>query len=215
MFDALLAGLRAGIFPFFLLPIRIDDYAYKYAVDPGVAMKILVVLPPVATQPEWHSQILSQPLNEVIEEGLNLKRKDSANEVTLAVMGHDRAISCIEPMLKLGFDRGIRIACDMAPGTMEIAEQLLELIQTDTPDLILIGREDGSPESRQIGKMLAELLAFRCANGPQNSLYRLLVIREIGSGLHTVELPLMNAGPLHNDGLYGRNIPAYVGGQAF
>ena len=193
-------------------------------------MKILVVLPPVATQPEWHSQILSQPsdavsnrasntakkpLNEVIEEGLKLKRKDSANEVTLAVMGQDGATRCIEPMLKLGFDRGIRIACDMAPGTMEIAEQLLELIQTDTPDLILIGREDGSPESRQIGKMLAELLEFRCASCPPNSLYRLLVIREIGSGLHTVELPLMNAGSLHNDALYGRNISAYGEGQAF
>ena len=193
-------------------------------------MKILVVLPPVATQPEWHSQILSQPsdavsnrasntakkpLNEVIEEGLKLKRKDSANEVTLAVMGQDGATRCIEPMLKLGFDRGIRIACDMAPGTMEIAEQLLELIQTDTPDLILIGREDGSPESRQIGKMLAELLEFRCASCPPNSLYRLLVIREIGSGLHTVELPLMNAGFLHNDALYGRNISAYGEGQAF
>lgn len=198
-------------------------------------MKILVVLPPVSTQPEWHSRILSQssdimpnrllnsrskpalvnainPLNEVIEEGLKLKRKDSANEVTLAVMGQDGATRCIEPILKLGFDRGIRIASDMAPGTMEIAEQLLELIQTDTPDLILIGREDGSPESRQIGKMLAELLEFRCANGPQNSLYRLLVIREIGSGLHTVELPLMS---LDNNVLYGRNISANGGGQAF
>jgi len=198
-------------------------------------MKILVVLPPVSTQPEWHSQILSQPsdlvsdktsnsrskqapdcainpLNEVIEEGLKLKRKDPANEVTLAVMGQDGSTRSIEPMLKLGFDRGIRIASDMAPGTMEIAEQLLELIQTDTPDLILIGREDGSPESRQIGKMLAELLAFRCANGPQNSLYRLLVIREIGSGLHTVELPLMSLG---SEALYGRNITVNGGGQAF
>ncbi|WP_432470142.1 hypothetical protein [Amphritea sp. HPY] len=188
-------------------------------------MKILVVLPPVATQPEWHSQILSQPsdvmpnrtnpLNEVIEEGLKLKRKDAANEVTLAVMGQDGATHCIEPMLIRGFDRSIRIASDMAPGTMEIAEQLLELIQTDTPDLVLIGREDGSPESRQIGKMLAELLEFRCASCPPSSLYRLLVIREIGSGLHTVELPLMNAGPLHNDGLYGRNISVSRGGQAF
>ncbi|MEH6579025.1 MAG: hypothetical protein V7731_18335 [Amphritea sp.] len=158
-----------------------------------------VIIPPVADctfQAESRAGNISNPLiREAVEEGLRLKNSGPGNEVILAVMGDQVSAAPARMILNMGFDRGIRIPSDTLPGTMEIAELLIDVIQQESPDLILIGKESANAEHNQVGRMLAELLDFRYTSQrdiSDSTLYRLLVIREIGSGIHTVELPLVN-----------------------
>lgn len=169
-------------------------------------MKIIVVLPPENQRFESSAQsydsengftlseLATKTFREVHEEALSLKQSDSCHEVVLAVMGQQRNPVEMDRLIALGYDRGVHIASDLIPSAMEIAETLVDLIWDECPDLILIGRESCQQSNSQVGRMLAELLEFRrsAKSSEESNLQRLLVIREIGSGQHTVELPLIS-----------------------
>ena len=153
-------------------------------------MKITVILTPEAA--EGDKALLGNQALESISEALKLKRNGRAREIIVVAIGQPLSEAQRVRLLLQGVDFTLFRACDRCPGVMELAEQLIGIIEIESPDLIFIGRGDNDRQS-QLGNMLAELLAFRLSqSGPvQGSLYRTLVIREIGNGMHTVRVSLL------------------------
>ncbi|GGK55472.1 hypothetical protein [Amphritea balenae] len=160
-------------------------------------MKTVVVLAPdscetVADLTDSVFRRVSEQDLEVVNEALQQKHSGSVNEVIVVAIGQPLCSDDLNRLFRLGVDRSRHTPCDLIPSNMELAETLVEVIRNESPDLILIGRRSNGQQCL-LGKMLAELLDFRSSQAvsSESQLYRVLVIREIGSGMQTVEMPLM------------------------
>lgn len=160
-------------------------------------MKVTVILTPGSSGVKWKSlgeiALDSQAL-ESINEALQLKRSGRATEVTVVTLGQSLTLEQSEDLLLQGIDRQRLIPCEVIPSAMELAEVLLAVVHLEKPDLILIGRREEKRQC-QLGNLLAELLEFRSsqAEEEESQFYRTLVIREIGSGVNVVTLPVISA----------------------
>lgn len=153
-------------------------------------MKITVILTPEAS--EGDKPVLGNQAQESIREALKLKLSGHAQEIVVVSIGQPLSETQRVRLLLQGVDSTLFRACDSCPGVMELAEQLIGIIHRESPDLMFISRGDNDRQS-QLGNMLAELLAFRLSQSDpvKGQLYRTLVIREIGSGMHTVRVSLL------------------------
>ncbi|UTW02247.1 hypothetical protein KDX31_12850 [Amphritea atlantica] len=155
-------------------------------------MKITVILTPEAS--EGDKAVLGNQALESISEALKLKLSGRAQEIKVVAIGQPLSETLRVRLLRQGVDYTLFRACDRCPGLMELAEQFIGIIHMESPDLIFIGRGDNDRQS-QLGNMLAELLEFRLSQSVplQGQLYRTLVIREIGNGMHTVRVSLLKS----------------------
>ncbi|SEQ01443.1 Electron transfer flavoprotein domain-containing protein [Amphritea atlantica] len=160
-------------------------------------MKIAVILTPDVFADNWSA--VGRQAQESITEALTLKQSGRAHEVVVVSIGQPLSEPVRTGLLLQGVDSTQFSACDRSPGPMELAEHCVAIIQLLSPDLMFIGRGDNEGQS-QLGTMLAELLAFRLSQSDpvkDAQLYRTLVIREIGNGMHTVRVSLLNTAYSH------------------
>ncbi len=159
-------------------------------------MKIAVILTP-------DTDGLFRPLGEQalasIREALLLKQNDRASKVIVVAIGQPLSVMQSDSLTRQGVDYTLFKACDRSPGTMELAELLVELVYIESPDLIFIGRDDSDSQC-QLGNLLAELLEFRLSQPQPGSCqhYRTLVIREIGNGMQTARISLLQSEGLNS-----------------
>jgi electron transfer flavoprotein beta subunit len=93
----------------------------------------------------------------------------------------------------MGADRAIQICTDQELEPLDIARILVRLAETESPDLILLGKQAIDGDNNQTGQMLAALW-----DRPQGTFVSELtisenkatVVREVDSGLETLELDL-------------------------
>ena len=154
-------------------------------------MKVIVVTAAETAPDNGIINHLDNSAVEAIEEGLKLKRSGQADELLVSCVGSKFSSNTVTNLFRQGVDRCHHSPCDRSPSTMEVAETLESLICQEEPDLLLIGRPPGDLTG-QLGQMLAEFIEFRAVGVDQNTdtQPRLLIIREIGSGMHTVEMPV-------------------------
>lgn len=154
-------------------------------------MKIAVILTP-------DTDDLFRPLGEQalesIREALLLKQNGRASKVIVVAIGQPLSKAQSTSLIQQGVDCSLFRGCDRSPGAMELAELFVEIVQIELPDLIFIGRDENHSQC-QLGNLLAELLEFRLSQSqPGNGQhYRTLVIREIGNGMHTVRISLLQS----------------------
>ncbi|WP_299200168.1 hypothetical protein [uncultured Amphritea sp.] len=158
-------------------------------------MKIAVILTPDT------DDLFRQPGEQALEsirEALLLKQNDRASKVIVVSIGQPLSKAQSASLIRQGVDYTLFRACDRSPGAMELAELFIEIVQLESPDLIFIGRDEKDSQC-QLGNLLAELLEFRLSQSqPGNGQhYRTLVIREIGNGMHTVRISLLQSGSLN------------------
>ncbi|MBN0989020.1 hypothetical protein [Amphritea pacifica] len=160
-------------------------------------MKITVILTPDVFAD--NRSALGRQAQESIREALTLKQSGRAHQVVVVSIGQPLSEPVHAGLLLQGVDSTQFSACDRSPGPMELAEHCVAIVQLLSPDLMFIGRGDNEHQS-QLGTMLAELLAFRLSQSDpvkEAQLYRTLVIREIGNGMHTVRVSLLNTADRH------------------
>lgn len=137
------------------------------------------------------------PFDEIaIEEAVRLKEAGKATEIIAVSIGPEKAQEQIRTAMAIGADRGILVQTDSPTdlGGVEplaVAKTLKALVEKESPDLVIMGKQSIDDDSNQTGQMLAALLGW--AQGTFASELDLndgtaKVTREIDGGLETLEL---------------------------
>jgi electron transfer flavoprotein beta subunit len=95
----------------------------------------------------------------------------------------------------MGADRAVLVVADDALEPLAVAHVLVKIIETEKPDLVIMGKQSIDDDSNAVGQMLAELLGW-----PQATFASKLelasdqksatVTREVDGGLETLSFPL-------------------------
>lgn len=141
-----------------------------------------------------NAKMAVNPFCEIaIEEAIRLKEKGVATEVIAVSIGEKSCQEQIRTALALGADRGIHVdaAADVQP--LAVARVLQKLIEKESIDLVLLGKQSIDSDNNQVGQMLAALTGmpqgtFACKLEVADG--KAVVTREIDGGEQTVSLTL-------------------------
>ena len=128
-----------------------------------------------------------------VEEAIRLKESGTATEIVVVSIG---ALACVEQIrtaLALGADRGIHIQTEAELDSLQIAKLLKTVVDKETPDLVILGKQAIDSDNNQTGQMLAALTNMgqgTFASKVAISDGQVAVTREIDGGLQTVSLTL-------------------------
>jgi len=132
------------------------------------------------------------PFDEIaVEEAVRLKEKGIATEIVVVSIGKSESEEQLRKALAIGADRAILLETDMVTDSSVIAECLKQIVSTEQPALILMGKQATDDDANQAGQMLAAKLGWPIAtfaakvevNGTNVS-----VTRETDTGEQLVEL---------------------------
>jgi len=136
------------------------------------------------------------PFDEIaIEEALRIKEKLGGSEVVLASIGTKVVSEQLRTGLAMGADRAILVLCDQDLDSLAVSRILAKLVERESPQLVLMGKQAIDDDLNQAGQMLAALLDWPQATfaskvelaADQKSAQ---VIREVDGGLETVGFSL-------------------------
>jgi electron transfer flavoprotein beta subunit len=130
-----------------------------------------------------------------VEEAIRLKEKGVATEVIVLSIGDKACQEQIRTGLALGADRGIHIETDtgLVVDSLQVAKLLQKVVEAESPDLVILGKQSIDSDNNQTGQMLAALTGM-----PQGTFASEVIVedgsvnvtREIDGGLQTVKLSL-------------------------
>jgi electron transfer flavoprotein beta subunit len=134
------------------------------------------------------------PFDEIaVEEAVKLKEAGVATEIVAVSIGVTQCQETLRTALAMGADRAILIetAEDVQP--LAVAKLLKAVVDKETPQLVVLGKQAIDDDSNQTGQMLAALLGWSQAtfaskvvvNGAEAE-----VTREIDGGLETLNIKL-------------------------
>ena len=128
-----------------------------------------------------------------VEEAVRLKEKGVATEIIAVSIG---ALQCQEQLrtaLALGADRAILVQSDEVLEPLAIAKCLKAVCESESPDIILMGKQAIDGDNNQTGQMLAALAGYGQATFASELTIdggNATVIREVDGGLQTVTVTL-------------------------
>ncbi len=132
------------------------------------------------------------PFDEIaVEEAVRLKEAGTVEEIIVVSMGVQQCQETIRTALAMGADRGILVQTDAELQPLAVSKMLKALIEKESPDLVILGKQAIDDDANQTGQMLAALLGW--PQGTFASKVDLVdgkanVTREIDGGLETVAL---------------------------
>jgi electron transfer flavoprotein beta subunit len=173
-----------------LVPVkRVLDYNLKVRVKPdgsGVDLSNL--------------KMSINPFDEIaVEEAVRMKEgggghaAGAATEVVAVSIGPEQAQETIRNALAIGADRGILVKADGEVEPLAVAKILKGVIETEKPDLVILGKQAIDDDSTQTGQMLAALLGWPQATFASKIVLqagKATVTREVDGGLQTIDIEL-------------------------
>ena len=128
-----------------------------------------------------------------VEEAVRLKEKGVVSEILAVSVGPQQSQEQLRTALALGADRAILVSTEKTLEPLAIAKCLKAVCDSESPDLVLMGKQAIDGDNNQTGQMLAALLGVGQAtfaselsiDGGSAS-----VTREVDGGLQTISLPL-------------------------
>jgi electron transfer flavoprotein beta subunit len=134
--------------------------------------------------PDYLDYALNEWDSYATEEALRLRDAAGDGEVVAVTVGDEDAEDAMRRALAMGADRGIRVWVDELAGAdpVTVARALAEVLQAESPDLVLCGVQSSDAVQAATGTALAEVL----------DLPRVAVVTklELGSGTATVHREL-------------------------
>jgi electron transfer flavoprotein beta subunit len=134
------------------------------------------------------------PFDEIaIEEGIRLKEAGAVSEIIALSVGTTQCQETIRTALAMGADRGILVETDAIVEPLAIAKCIKAIVEKETPDLVIVGKQAIDDDSNQTGQMLAALLGWSQGTFASNLNFSddsIKVTREVDGGLETVNLKL-------------------------
>lgn len=167
--------------------------AAKRVPDPNATIKVRPDGTGIVTD---NLKFVVNPFCEIaIEEALRIKEKHGGAEVVLVSIGTQVSQEQLRTGLAMGADRAILVLADGEVEPVAVARALQKLVEQESPDLVLMGKQAIDDDSNVVGQMLAEMLGW--AQGTFASEVKLaddkasaVVTREVDGGLEDVEIRL-------------------------
>jgi electron transfer flavoprotein beta subunit len=163
--------------------------AVKRVVDYNVKIRVKADHTGVETA---NVKMSMNPFDEIaVEEALRLREAGTVEEVIAVSCGVQQCQETIRTALAMGADRGVLVLTDVELQPLAVAKLLKAVIQKESPEIVIIGKQAIDDDCNQTGQMLAALLGW-----PQATFASKLVIsnssaevtREVDGGLETVKL---------------------------
>lgn len=134
------------------------------------------------------------PFDEIaIEEAVRLREAGIAEEVVVVSMGVTRCQEQIRTALALGADRGIFVETEGDLEPLAVAKLLKAIVDKESPDLIIVGKQAIDGDNSQTGPMLAALAGLSqvtFASDLNIEDGKAVVTREIDGGFETISVSL-------------------------
>ena len=134
------------------------------------------------------------PFDEIaVEQAVRMHEAGQAEEIVVVSIGASASQETIRTGLAMGGDRGILVEADGPVEPLAVAKLLKAVVEKESPDLVILGKQAIDDDSNQTGQMLAELLDWpqaTFASVIEASEGKLDVTREIDGGLETLAVQL-------------------------
>jgi len=141
-----------------------------------------------------NAKMAINPFCEIaIEEAIRIKESGAADEVIAVSVGPQVSQEQIRTALALGADRGILVQTDEQVEPLAVAKILKTIVEKESIDLVILGKQSIDTDNNQVGQMLAALCnypqgTFACKAEIKDG--KIEVTREIDGGEQTVLLSL-------------------------
>lgn len=134
------------------------------------------------------------PFDEIaLEEALRIKEKNQADEVIVVSIGSSECQQQLRTGLAMGADRAILVEADSNLDPLSISKVLHEIIKTEDPFLVILGKQAIDNDNNQVGQMLSAIWNRPQATFASNislNENKASVTREVDQGLETIEIDL-------------------------
>lgn len=127
---------------------RVVDYAVKVRVKPdGSGVDTSSV------------KMSMNPFCEIaVEEAIRLREKKLASEVIAVSIGPKKASETLRVALSLGADRAVHVVSDEDVQPLGVACVLSKMVERESPDIVILGKQAIDGDNNQTGQMLAGML---------------------------------------------------------
>ena len=128
-----------------------------------------------------------------VEEAVRLKEAGTATEVVAVTVGKSDSQEQLRTALALGADRAILAETDSLLEPLAIAKVLSKIIEEESPQLVILGKQAIDGDNNQTGQMLAAMLNYSQATFASEVIIDedfASVTREIDGGLQTIKVSL-------------------------
>ncbi len=134
------------------------------------------------------------PFDEIaVEEAVRLKEKGVATEVVAVSIGVQQCQETLRTALAMGADKAVLVLTDQDLEPLNVAKALKKIVEEQSPDLVLMGKQAIDGDNNAVGQMLAALLGWPQATFASKIVIdgaKAVVTREVDGGLQTVEVDL-------------------------
>src|SRR5688572_26645351 len=134
------------------------------------------------------------PFDEIaLEEALRIKEKGGATEVIVVSIGPADTQQQLRTGLAMGADRAILVQADGPVEPLAAAKIFLKLIEKESPQIVLLGKQGIDDDNNQTGQMLAALWSrpqATFASKVELDGGKAKVTREVDAGFETIEVDL-------------------------
>ena len=133
------------------------------------------------------------PFDEIaVEEAIRLKDK-GVTEIVVVSIGEAKAQETLRTALAMGADRAILVTSEDKVEPLGVAKILAKIVEEESPQLIILGKQAIDDDNNQTGQMLAGLLGVgqaTFASKVELTDSSVTVTREVDGGSETEELKL-------------------------
>jgi electron transfer flavoprotein beta subunit len=126
-----------------------------------------------------------------LEEAVRIKESGKASEVIAITIGKTESQEQLRTALALGADRAILVECDSLLEPLGLAKVLAKVVNDESPDLVILGKQAIDGDNNQTGQMLGAILDLpQATNASELNIEdgTVSVTREIDGGLQTLKL---------------------------
>ena len=128
-----------------------------------------------------------------VEEAVRLKEAGTASEIIAVTVGSSASQEQLRTALALGADRAILVETDIEVEPLAIAKLLKGVVDKESPDLVILGKQAIDGDNNQTSQMLAALSGFAQATFASELKIegeKAVVTREVDGGLQTISVNL-------------------------
>ena len=128
-----------------------------------------------------------------VEEAVRLKEAGTVSEIVAVSVGASGCQEQIRTALALGADRGIHVDVEGRVEPLSVAKLLKAVVEQESPDLVIIGKQSIDGDNNQTGQMLGALTGMgqgTFASEIKVGEGSVEVVREVDGGLQTIALTL-------------------------
>src|SRR5207245_3112333 len=101
------------------------------------------------------------PFDEIaVEEALRLREAGTVEEVIAVSLGVQQCQETIRTALAMGADRGMLVQTDVELQPLAVAKLLTAIIDRESPEIVLIGKQAIDDDCNQTGQIMTALLGW-------------------------------------------------------